>query len=120
MPYTRAQRKRVYIEWKRIFSSFDNTRLRKAKAIRTVVQRHRPYSEQFNPDLVGIVKSLLEEGVFEWRGDSKAREIFPELFETLPTETKKETVPRLVTAKTMFETAHQSEAHKRLLRSLEQ
>jgi hypothetical protein len=120
MPYTRAERKRVYLDWKVIFSSFNNTHLRKTKAIQAVVQRHRPHCEIFEPKTVGILQSLLKEGIFEYCHDAKAREVFPELFEAVSTKTSKETARFPVAAEVMLKTGHQSESQNRLLSSLEQ
>lgn len=120
MPYTRAQRKRVYLDWRVIFSSSCNSDLRKAKAIRAVVQRHRPYYQDFEPDAVGILQSLLKDGVIQYSNDTRARELFPEVFETTQTRALPETVPRPVAAEGMAEAAQSSEAQKHLLCSLEQ
>ncbi|KAL2272143.1 hypothetical protein FJTKL_07593 [Diaporthe vaccinii] len=119
MPYSKAERKSVYIEWRGIFSSHENSVLRKQKAIRTVVRRHEPFSERFNPNLVGILQSLLTDGIIGSYDDSKARRSFPELFRSLTEETRKEATTNPVTANMMSKMAHQSESQKRLLCSLE-
>ena len=120
MPYSRAERKSVYIEWRRIFSSHENSVLRKQKAIMTVVRRHQPLSERFNPNLVGILQSLLTDGIIRSYDDSEARRSFPELFPSLPAATRKEATSNPVTTNMMSKTAHESESQKRLLCSLEQ
>lgn len=120
MPYSRAQKKSVYIEWGTIFSSYDNSKLRKQKAIRTVVRYHQPFSDEFNPNLVGILQSLLEDGTIQFYNDSKARRSFPELFRLPPGETRKEATSNTATTNTMSKTAHEGESQKRLLASLDQ
>ncbi|ELQ33847.1 hypothetical protein OOU_Y34scaffold00864g3 [Pyricularia oryzae Y34] len=62
--------------------------IRKAKAIRAVVQQFRPHA-LWDEDLVGVLKSLLDDNMF--LSDYYANEAFPELFpsaEENPTETQ--------------------------------
>ncbi|KAI5862510.1 hypothetical protein GGS23DRAFT_79516 [Durotheca rogersii] len=85
---TRFQKKKVYLEWERIFSTFENSRLRKQKAIRAVVQRYDPIVLLYNPDVVKTLQALLKENIFQ--NSWAAPRAFPELF---PSEAKPDTAP---------------------------
>lgn len=123
MSYSRAERKRVYVAWGGIFSSLENSGLRKQKAIRNVIEHHRPGSQRTEPNAVAILQSLLQEGVIQYHNTSNARREFPELFQPSSSEAReeeKETAPRPSTT-AMFGTADlNGESQRRLLRSLEQ
>lgn len=70
------------------FSSSGRYYIRKAKAIRAVVQLFRPHALS-DGDLVGVLKSLLDDNIFQ--SDYYAKEVFPELFpsaEEIPTQTQ--------------------------------
>ncbi len=75
---TRFEKKRVYLEWKRIFSTFKNSRLRKQKAVRAVVQRYKPKALRYNPDVVKTLQALLKKDIF--KSSWAAARAFPELF----------------------------------------
>ena len=86
MAYTRAQRKRVFLSWKAVFSfNSQNSHLRKQKAITAVVRRHRPGALP-DAELIGILQSLLNQGIFQYKYE--AARTFPELFESRPISTE--------------------------------
>lgn len=115
MSYSRNDRKRIYSSWYEIFSSYANSHLAKTKAIRKVVERHRPTAELFEPDLIGILQSLLRDGIFQWGDTTNAQREFPELFNTRPRES------RMVASKAAEAmTTQMNEPHQRLLQCLEQ
>ncbi|KKZ63843.1 hypothetical protein EMCG_01850 [[Emmonsia] crescens] len=76
MEYSKDQRKSVYLEWREIFSSSGRYAIRKPKAIRAVVKQYK--SLILDPHLLGILKSLLSEGIFV--SPYSAQRVFPELF----------------------------------------
>ncbi|KAI0425897.1 BTB/POZ protein [Xylaria sp. FL1042] len=75
---TRSKRKKVYLEWKWTFCTFENSRLRKQKAIRAVVQQYDPRALRYDPDIVKTLQSLLKDNIF--RSSWAAEAAFPELF----------------------------------------
>jgi hypothetical protein len=81
MDVSREDRKEVYRtrSCRQVFRQFDNARLRKAKSIRAVVEKHNldvwPFSKH---NLVRILQSLLRDGIFDC--DVIAQRTFPELF----------------------------------------
>lgn len=81
MQYSRAERKTVYcsLRCRQIFCRPENSSLRKSKAIKKVVRRHRLTVSYFSEeDLIQILRHLLKEGVFESK--HTAQSVYPELF----------------------------------------
>ncbi|KAG8670728.1 hypothetical protein FPOAC2_04035 [Fusarium poae] len=81
MQYSRAECITVYSSSRRrqIFCKPGNAALRKSKAIKAVVQRHRLTVSYFSEnDLIKILRHLLKQGIFESR--DTARSAYPELF----------------------------------------
>lgn len=88
MQYTKSEQARVYLFYSRIFSQFDNARLRKQKAIRRVVNSHTRQVTTLPTDrLVGILQYLLQNEIFQY--ESNARRVFPGLFAQSITEDDK-------------------------------
>ncbi|KAI3570798.1 hypothetical protein IWW34DRAFT_347280 [Fusarium oxysporum f. sp. albedinis] len=93
MQYSRAKCIIVYSSLRNIFSKPENAALRKSKAIKAVVQRHRLavsfYSEK---DLIQILQHLLKQGIFESK--DTARSVYPELFLSPAVQKQIEQVPK--------------------------
>ncbi|KAG7410393.1 hypothetical protein IWW34DRAFT_381953 [Fusarium oxysporum f. sp. albedinis] len=93
MQYSRAKCIIVYSSLRNIFSKPENAALRKSKAIKAVVQRHRLavsfYSEK---DLIQILQHLLKQGIFE--SIVKARSVYPELFPSPAVQKQIEQLPK--------------------------
>ncbi|KAG7407664.1 hypothetical protein Forpe1208_v012550 [Fusarium oxysporum f. sp. rapae] len=93
MQYSRAKCIIVYDSLRHIFGKPENAAIRKSKAIKAVVQRHRLtvsyYSEK---ELVQILQHLLKQGIFESK--DTARSIYPELFLLPAVQKQTEQVPK--------------------------
>jgi hypothetical protein len=93
MQYSRAKCIIVYSSLRHIFSKPGNAALRKSKAIKAVVQRHRLtvsyYSEK---ELISFLRHLLKQGIFESK--DTARSVYPELFLSSTVQKETEQVPK--------------------------
>ncbi|KAH6977800.1 hypothetical protein EDB82DRAFT_502587 [Fusarium venenatum] len=93
MQYSRAKCIIVYSSLRHIFSKPENAALRRSKAIKAVVQRHRLavsfYSEK---DLIQTLQHLLKQGIFESK--DTARSIYPEFFLSPAVQKQIEQVPK--------------------------
>ena len=81
MQYSRAKCKTVYSSsrCRQIFCESGNAALRKSKAIKAVIQRHRLTVSYFSENnLIKILQHLLKQGICE--SIVKARSVYPELF----------------------------------------
>jgi hypothetical protein len=86
MAYTAAQKRRVYLACKAIFSG-NNSCLRKQKSIRKLVDKHKWSLISLTSDygegkVVDMLKLLLEQGIFD--SELLAQREFPELFRSSP------------------------------------
>ncbi len=77
----------MFLAWNKIFSSGGKYYIRKSKAIRTVVEQHDRLALRYRPNLIQVLKSLLEDGVFG--NNYRARDFFPEIFIQKPIEQTK-------------------------------
>ncbi|KAI0859965.1 hypothetical protein F4860DRAFT_481275 [Xylaria cubensis] len=93
MPYSAAVRREIYLSWKPIFSSGDNSQLRRRSKIREIVNNYAPISHKFwHPKLVDILKDLLKEHVFS--SDVFAAQAFPDLFNDPKPKVGQETISK--------------------------
>jgi hypothetical protein len=87
MAHSLADRRRVFLAYRTVFTG-PQAHLRKSKKVREVIQHHRNSFQQLITDfgfdkVVDIVKALLDQCIFE--SELKAKNAFPELFQTSPT-----------------------------------
>ncbi|KAF4485943.1 hypothetical protein CGGC5_v005862 [Colletotrichum fructicola Nara gc5] len=111
---SKSERIRVYrdLDCRAIFSEFDNSRLRKRKAIESVVRKRNLWVPSFSTErLVTVIQSLQKDSIL---GNSDcARRAFPELF--CPQES---TPPVTVSAPAQITMASASPSQEDLFRSL--
>lgn len=86
MPYSSAEKRRVYLACRAIFAG-NNAQLRRPKKIRELVDAHESSLFSLIRDcgpnaVVDILKNLLELGIFQ--SQVKAKIEFPELFQSSP------------------------------------
>ncbi|KAI1502473.1 hypothetical protein F5X99DRAFT_427129 [Biscogniauxia marginata] len=113
MEYSRARRKEVYLSWRRIFSIYENGRVRKQKAIRAVIQQYRPTALRNNRGLVEILQYLLKDGIFE--SELAAVIAFPELFNNNRAKNNLETASRTQPASSSPDKLYSSETYSDLV-----
>ena len=85
MLYNTAVRRGIYLSWKPVFSQPRYRHLRKLSKIKDVINQYAPTSHKFwHPNLAVILKELLEQDVFYF--ESRAKDLFPELFSSVQPE----------------------------------
>ncbi|PQE27762.1 ubiquinol-cytochrome-c reductase cytochrome c1 protein [Rutstroemia sp. NJR-2017a BVV2] len=87
MAHSLADRRRVFLAYRTVFTG-PQAHIRKSKKVREVIEHHRTSFQQLITDVgfdkvVDIVKVLLDQCIFE--SELKAKNAFPELFQTSPT-----------------------------------